>query len=104
MRRASGGWRRLTRGGCLLDLAALLRLGGGDLDPLLPNVEPQTAKEAHVDVGEPYEREACDQITAPVVEQQLVACDDQEEGGHIVAEAVLTREQVEELARDQGAT
>jgi hypothetical protein len=40
-------------------------------------------KEAHVDVRQPYQREVCHQIASPVIEQQLVTGDEQEEGGDV---------------------
>ena len=81
------------------DFTAFSRLRRCDFNPILPNLQAQPAKEAHVDVGQPYQRETCDEIASPVIEQQLVTGDEQEEGGDLVTEAVLAREQVEELAR-----
>src|SRR5437868_14521702 len=37
-----------------------------DLDALALDVEPQPAVDTHVLVGDPHQREAADQITAPV--------------------------------------
>ena len=81
------------------DFTAFSRLPCGDFHPIFPNLQAQPAKEAHVDVGQPYQRETCDEIASPVIEQQLVTGDEQEEGGDVVTEAILAREQVEELAR-----
>src|SRR5450756_2169504 len=55
-----------------LDFSALSRFSGVDCQPIFPNLQAHPAKETHVDVGEPYQREACDEIASPVIEQQRV--------------------------------
>ena len=42
-----------------------------DFHPIFPNLQSQPTKEAHVPVGQPYQRESCDEIASPVIEQQL---------------------------------
>jgi hypothetical protein len=45
-----------------------------------------------------------DQVAAPIVEQQLVTSDPENDDGDVVAEAVLAREQVAHLPEEQVAT
>src|SRR5262245_22575246 len=64
---------------------------------------PQAAERAHVDVGHGDQGEEGDQVPAPVVEQQPVAGEDEEEDRNVVAEAILAGEEVEELPRQDAA-
>src|SRR5687768_1478537 len=73
----------------------------GDVHALALDVQPQTAEEAHVHVRDPHEREAADCIAPPVVVDEREARHQQEADRHPVAEAVLAREDVEELPRRQ---
>src|SRR5690242_1503769 len=75
-----------------------------DLDALAFDVEAQPAEEAHILVGHPDQREAADQVAAPIVVEQLVARDDEEKGRHIMAETVFAGEQVEKFSLDQSPT
>src|SRR5947207_10365190 len=68
------------------------------LDLFALDVEAQPAVEAHVLVRHPYEREAADQVAAPVFVEQFVARDEEEEYRYVVAEAVFAGEQVEEFS------
>src|SRR2546421_2136700 len=68
------------------------------LDPFALDVEAQPAVEAHVLVRHPYEREAADEVAAPVFVEQFVARDEEEEYRYVVAEAVFAGEQVEEFS------
>src|SRR3954469_15737660 len=74
-----------------------------DLDALALDVEPQPAVDAHILIGDPHQREAADQITAPVGIQQLVARDNEEEDGYIMAKTILAGEQVKKLAFKQSS-
>src|SRR5665213_1402655 len=49
-------------------LRRLLRLGFINRQPFFFDVEPHAAEEAHVEVGQPYQREKGDEISSPVVE------------------------------------
>jgi len=53
---------------------------------------------AHVLVGDPDQREERDQVAAPIVKQQLVTGDQQEESGDVMAEAEFAGEEEKELA------
>ena len=66
-----------------------------------PDLEPEPAERAHIDVRHPHQGEACDQVSPPVVEQQTIASHQQDDGCDVMAEAVFTREDVEELSRDE---
>jgi hypothetical protein len=68
-----------------------------DLNALAFYVKPEPAEEAHILVGDPDQRKAANQVPTPIVIQQLVTCNDQENNGDIVAETVFTREQIKEL-------
>jgi hypothetical protein len=48
-------------------------------------------------------RESSDQIAPPVIEQQLIARDAQEDRRDVVAEAILAREKMEEFPLDNPA-
>ena len=52
----------------------------------------------HVLVGDPHEGKPGDEISPPVEKKKFVAGEDEKEQRHVVAETVLAREQVEELA------
>ena len=70
-----------------------------DLDSLALDVEPESNKEAHVEIGDPHERQPCDQRTDPPVDEQSVTAQGDGSRCDVMAEAVLTREDIEELAR-----
>ena len=67
------------------------------------DVQAQTIEEAHIDVGDPNEREPGDQVASPALVKHLEAGDNEEESCDVVAEAVLAGEEVEELSRDESA-
>ena len=85
---------RLTRIGLFLR---------GNVQPLRLDLDPQPAKEAEIHVRQPGERKKAQEVAAPVVEKQVVAREEEEERDDVVAEAVFTGEDVEELALDQAA-
>src|SRR5437868_13022034 len=68
-----------------------------DLDAVLADIEAQVGVDAHVLVGDPDQREERDQVAAPIVEQQLVAGDEQEESGYVMAETEFAGEEEKEL-------
>ncbi len=69
-----------------------------DLDALAFNVEAQPVEDRHVLIGHPDQGKEPEQVSAPIREDQLVACDDEKKRRDPVAEAVLAGEQVEEFA------
>ena len=73
-----------------------------DLESLLTDVEPQSPEHAHVEVRDPHAREARDDVAAPVRVDELEARHDEREHRDPVAEAVLAREEIEELPLPQG--
>ena len=54
--------------------------------------------EAHVLICHPDQGKTADQVPAPILEEQFVACDREKEDGHVMAEAVFAREDEKELA------
>ena len=93
---------RLRRRVLAVELGQLLFLDG-DFDALVLDVDAQPAEQAHVHVGDADQREEGDADAAPVVEQQPVAGHGQRHQRHPVAEAVLAREDIEELAGEERA-
>src|SRR5579859_1077995 len=69
-----------------------------DFDAVLADVETQVGVDAHVLIGDPDRREERDQVAAPIVEQQLVMGDEQEEGGYVMAEAEFAGEEEKEFS------
>ena len=69
-----------------------------DLDALSFHFEANSRKQAHIDVRHPYQSKACNQIPSPVWIKKLKTGNDQKYGCDVVAEAVLAREEIEELA------
>ena len=74
----------------MLRIAPALFFSQCDLRLLLLDFSAQSSKKAHVHVGHRHQREACDQITSPIVEQQPVTRDVEEGRGDVMAEAILT--------------
>ena len=69
-----------------------------DFDVLVPNIEAQAVKDTHVLIGDPDQRKEGYQVTAPVLVQQLVAGDHEEEKSDVVAETIFAGEKVEEFS------
>jgi hypothetical protein len=63
--------------------------------------EANAAKNAHVEIGNPHQGKTRNEITAPIIEQKLISRDKEKKRGHVVAEAVFTSEQVEELPLEE---
>jgi hypothetical protein len=72
-----------------------------DFQVLMFDFQPQAIEGAHVDIGDPYEGELGDEVATPSLVEHLEAGEEEEERRHVVAEAVLTREQIEEFALEQ---
>jgi hypothetical protein len=81
----------------ILSFGFQVQILGLDLESFMVNVEVQMCKRPHVYIREPHQREQRNQVSAPIRVKKFEARNDQKERGYIVAEAVLTREQVEEL-------
>jgi hypothetical protein len=71
---------------------------GADLGAFLTDIQSDSAKEAHIYVGNPNQSEPGNEVAAPVGIEQLKASNDQKSRGYIVTKAVFTGEKVEELA------
>jgi hypothetical protein len=69
-----------------------------DFDAVFTDIEPQVGVDAHVLVGNPDECEKGDQVAAPIIEQQLVMREKEEERGYVMAEAEFASEEEEKLA------
>ena len=69
-----------------------------NFDAVFADIETQVSVNAHVLIGDPYEREEGDEVAAPVVEEKLVAGEEEEKGRHIMAEAELAGEKEEKLS------
>src|SRR5690242_19169944 len=93
----SAGSDRLVFGFDLLLLR--LQLGLADVD-----LDAHAVVKVHVDVGDEDEGEEADEVAAPVVQEHLEAREPQERGRDVVAEAVFTGEEVEELALEETPT
>lgn len=78
-------------------------LFGLDGDVLAFNVEAQPVIDAHILVRNPDQREERDHITAPIVKNQLVACNSQESCGHVMAQAIFAGKKVKQLAPEPRA-
>src|SRR3954453_7639048 len=68
-----------------------------DFDALAFYVKAEPSKKAHVLVGDPDQGKAPNQVSTPIVIQQLVPCDEQEKYRHIVAETIFTGEEIKKL-------
>jgi 4-hydroxy-2-oxoheptanedioate aldolase len=95
--------RRLasTRAAGILRVRTVARHRRGDLQAIAANLEAQAYEEAHVEVGEPHQREPGNQVAAPAVVEQRVSGHHQHRGGDPVAETVLAGEEIEGLARHE---
>lgn len=69
-----------------------------DLSAVFADIETQVSVNAHVLVCDPDEREEGDEITAPVVEQQLVMGKDKEKRRDIMTKAEFAGKEKEKLA------
>jgi hypothetical protein len=68
-----------------------------DLFALGLDAQAQAPEDAHVDIGHPDQREDCNQEATPVVEQQAVTREQHKKERDPVAQAVIARENVENL-------
>ncbi len=75
---------------------------GADLNLLVFDIEAEVIVDAHVLIRDPDQREEGNQVSSPPGIKKFEACDDQEQSGHVVAEAIFAGEQVKEFAPRQG--
>ncbi|MCU1221169.1 MAG: hypothetical protein JWN42_2366 [Candidatus Angelobacter sp.] len=69
-----------------------------DLNAVFADIEAQVGVNTHVLVGDPDQREAADQVAAPIVKQKLVVSDEKEKRRHVMAEAELAGKEEIKLA------
>ena len=67
-------------------------------------IYPDKRKQAHVNIGNPYQCKACHQVAPPVIEQQFIPRKHQKKQGNVMAETVLAGEEVEKLFCKQLST
>lgn len=84
----------ISGGFSLLDFLLI----GGNFDALVLDVEPQPVVNAHILIGDPHQSKQGNDITAPSRIEHLEARDRQKPAGDVVAEAVLTGEEVEKFS------
>jgi hypothetical protein len=68
---------------------------------LATDVDTQSAEQAHINVGHPYNGEEAEQIATPVVQQQLEMREPDEECCDIMAETVFADEEIKEFPLQQ---
>ena len=67
-------------------------------DSLLLDVDSDKGMDAHVEICNPNDWKACNQITYPVVEQQFVLGDEQNKNSNVMAEAILACKKIKEFS------
>jgi hypothetical protein len=70
-------------------------------DLLSRDVDPQTAIQIQIGVGDEDQGEKGDHIAAPIKKEQVIMGQKQESGGYIMAEAVFAGEEVKEFSLDE---
>src|ERR1700758_4380259 len=70
------------------------RLIDGNRYIFMLDIEAQPVEETHVDVGDPNERQPCNQVAAPAFKQHLEVKDPERQRCDVVRETILAREQV----------
>ena len=71
---------------------------GFDFDLLTFDVETQAVVDAHVLIRDPHQGEEREQISTPILVEQFVVSNYQKDDYHVVAEAILTGEEIEKFA------
>jgi hypothetical protein len=61
------------------------------------DLQPQMVKHAHVDVGHPHQRKLCDEVATPALVEKLKPHQKDKNQRYVMAEAVLTGEQIEKF-------
>lgn len=73
-------------------------LHGGDFKTFGFDTEAKAAEDTHVEICYPDQGKSRNEIAAPIGKEKLIASDDEEEKGHVMAEAVFAGEDIEEFA------
>src|SRR6202044_2597772 len=68
-----------------------------DFDATFFEIQPDSSKNSHIDIRDPNQRKTCDHVAAPVGEQELVSGNDENSHGHVMAQTVFTRKNIEKL-------
>lgn len=84
-------WPALLVGGFFFLLSA-------DLHLFMLDVESQAVVNAHVLIGYPDQSEQRHEIAAPVCVEQFEARDEKKQSGHVMAQTVFAREEIEKFA------
>src|ERR1700722_5259460 len=79
----------------LLDLA---------VQPIIFEIGSNEKEKAHVGISDPDQRKAGDQETAPIGIEQLIAGDQEQQGGHIKAKTILAGKEIKEFPVEQGSS
>src|SRR5438105_11895359 len=74
-----------------------------DLYLLTLDVETKAVVDAHVLIRNPHQGEQREQISAPILIEQLVASDDQKQNYYVVAKAIFTGEKIEKFTPEDVA-
>jgi len=69
-----------------------------NFDAVFADIETQMGVNAHVLIGNPDKREKGDEVAAPVIEEKLVAGNEEEKCRYVMAEAEFAGEEEEELS------
>jgi len=72
-----------------------------DLRAVLADIEAHVSVDAHVLVGDPDQGETADKVAAPVGIQKSVVREQENENGHVMAEAVFAGKDEVKLAADE---
>lgn len=64
-------------------------------------IDPDIGEEGHIKVRYPHQRKETDDVAAPVLVEELVPREDEEQCGYVMAETIFTCKQVEELPRSK---
>src|ERR1700743_925525 len=65
-------------------------------------IGPDKKEQTHIDICYPDKGKSRNQVASPIGIEQLIPCDQQEQGSYIKTETIFTGEQVEKLTAEQG--
>ena len=74
-----------------------------DLYLLTLDVETKAVVDAHVLIRNPHQGEQREQMSAPILIEQLVASDDQKQNYYVLAKAIFTGEKIEKFTPEDVA-
>jgi hypothetical protein len=81
-----------------------LRLFELAVQPIIFEIGSNEEEKAHVGIGDPDQRQAGDQETAPIGIEQLIAGDKEQQGGHVKAKTILAGKEIKEFPVEQGSS